>query len=318
MPTTRVSIALCTLNGERYLPEQLDSYEKQTHLPDELIICDDGSNDRTRDIIASFASRAPFEVRCAANERSLGVVANFEHAISSCTGDLIFLSDQDDFWLPDKIARMLEAFENRPSIGLVVADATVADASLNPLGYTHWEGMRFNRRLQRQTCADPLGAMMKMCIFSGATMAFRAKLRPMLLPFPTGWLHDRWIATAIASVAGIELIQTPLTLYRQHATNAIGGGRFSNVDFALKHRDLPESVFDREANMYAAIIERIGESSDAKTRRRLAEKVAFLRRRGQMRNRTWTRLPMILRELLTGRYHRLGRGWLTMARDLIG
>ncbi|MCA1556539.1 MAG: glycosyltransferase, partial [Acidobacteria bacterium] len=87
--TVKFSIALCTYNGARYLPAQLDSIAAQTLLPDELVICDDCSTDETRDVITSFAARAPFAVRLYVNEVNLGSTKNFEQAISLCTGDII-------------------------------------------------------------------------------------------------------------------------------------------------------------------------------------------------------------------------------------
>src|SRR5882762_9087557 len=99
----KISIAMCTYNGARYLREQLDSIAAQTRPPSELIVCDDNSLDETREIVAGFAASAPFPVRLGVNEQNLGSIRNFERAIKLCEGDLIALSDQDDVWLPEKL-----------------------------------------------------------------------------------------------------------------------------------------------------------------------------------------------------------------------
>jgi len=91
-----ISIALCTYNGEAYLSDQLASIVKQTQQPDELIACDDGSTDNTLQILDQFSGEAPFPVRVYLNQQRLGPTKNFEKAISLCSGDFIFLSDQDD------------------------------------------------------------------------------------------------------------------------------------------------------------------------------------------------------------------------------
>jgi len=86
----KVSIALCTYNGEKFLAEQLKSIAGQTRLPDELVICDDCSQDATVDIVRGFAKVAPFSVRLLTNKTNAGSTKNFERAISLCEGDIIF------------------------------------------------------------------------------------------------------------------------------------------------------------------------------------------------------------------------------------
>src|SRR3712207_5989304 len=98
-----LSVALCTYDGARYLPEQLESLARQRRLPDELVVCDDGSADDTVDVVRRFADRAPFAVRLSLNPQNLGFVKNFEQAIRLCRGDLIALADQDDVWHPQKL-----------------------------------------------------------------------------------------------------------------------------------------------------------------------------------------------------------------------
>ena len=319
MAPPRVSIALCTYNGAAFLQEQLDSYVRQSKRPDELIVCDDRSTDGTVDILEAFARTAPFEVKVAVNEVSLGVKKNFERAVERCTGEIIFLSDQDDVWTEGKIGRVLERFDAKPQAAVVVSDATIVNRALAPVGHTHWEGMRFDRRWQERVGRDAFSTLMKMCIFSGATMAFRSEYRSLLLPFPDEWFHDRWIATLLAAVAPMELIAEPLNLYRQHDGNVAGGGAFSNVGFAMKHRELRGEVFDREAAIYSEMLERLkGREVGERLLSLLREKVEFLKRRAAMRRTSWKKPGMILSELARGRYHRLARGWVTVARDLVG
>jgi len=141
----KTSIALCTYNGEQYLKEQLESYAYQTQLPDELIVCDDGSTDSTIDIIREFADSASFSVKLYINEQNLGSTKNFEKAIRLCTGDIIFLSDQDDVWREDKISLMSQIFEECPGTGAIFTDADVVDSRLQFLGYRLWDPVRFNQ-----------------------------------------------------------------------------------------------------------------------------------------------------------------------------
>src|SRR5215208_90703 len=102
-------VAMCTYNGAQFVAEQLDSIAAQTRRPDELVVCDDGSDDATPEIIREFAHRASFPLRFYVNETNLGSTRNFERAISLCEGDFIALADQDDVWLPEKLERLERA-----------------------------------------------------------------------------------------------------------------------------------------------------------------------------------------------------------------
>src|SRR5262249_18454629 len=104
-PSPRLSVALCTYHGASYVDAQVASLTRQTRLPDELIVCDDLSTDDTVSILERFARAAPFPVRIHVNEQTLRSTKNFEQAISLCSGDVIFLCDQDDVWEPEKLAR---------------------------------------------------------------------------------------------------------------------------------------------------------------------------------------------------------------------
>src|ERR1051326_2811088 len=134
----KISVAMCTFNGEPYLQEQLNSFARQTRPPDELVICDDRSSDETRTISDSFARTAGFPVIVAGNEQTFGSPRNFEQAVSRCSGDIIALSDQDDVWLPAKLALLEAQFGKSARVGLVFSDAEVVDQDLRPTGRRMW------------------------------------------------------------------------------------------------------------------------------------------------------------------------------------
>src|SRR5262252_4893004 len=132
----KVSIALCTSNGQTYLKDQLESYLNQSRLPDELVVCDDVSSDNTVKILEEFAGSAPFPVLIRRNDKQLGYVKNFERCVLECSGDIIFFSDQDDVWNSQKIELMLRVFEQSPGVGVVFCDAELVDGELQPMGRT--------------------------------------------------------------------------------------------------------------------------------------------------------------------------------------
>ncbi len=146
-----LSIALCTYNGESYLLEQLQSILHQVRPPDELVVFDDASTDQTVGLLRDFAARQrTFPVRIHVNPRTVGPSMNFQQAIAACQGTIISLCDQDDVWLPDKLARVETAFQDDPSLGFVFGNAEICDAECRPLGYRLWDSIGFAGRLVRR------------------------------------------------------------------------------------------------------------------------------------------------------------------------
>src|SRR6185295_14781386 len=138
----KISIAMCTYNGARFLPAQLESIVRQSRPPDEIVICDDRSTDDTRALLQQVANDARFQINL--NENNLGTVKNFEQAVSLCTGDVIALSDQDDVWREDKLQTIEAAFERNPKAGLVFSDAEIVDETLNSVNRRMWHEVGFD------------------------------------------------------------------------------------------------------------------------------------------------------------------------------
>ncbi len=224
----RCSIVACTHNGELFLEEQLASFLHQQRLPDEIVICDDASSDASRPIIDSFVRRARergVDCRAFLHDIALGVTGNFEFGCMQATGDVIFLSDQDDRWGEGKIARILTAFDD-PAVGLVNSDARLIDGNGKPLDETLFGRLRIDAR-ERQALSEGdlsrVGAYKN--LFTGATMAFRAGLLNAILPLSREVHHDDWIAQITWVTGGeIRAVFEPLMDYRLHSANTIGLG----------------------------------------------------------------------------------------------
>ena len=218
----RISVALCTYNGERFLPQQLASIAQQTRLPDELVVCDDKSTERSVVIVREFAESVSFPVRIFENERNLGFAANFERAIRLCDGDLIALSDQDDIWNPNRLERSEQEFMAHPQAGLVFSDADVIDEQDRPLGETLWQRLGFVGKRKHDLQAGQFVVLAKHRFVTGATVMFRAALRDRFLPIGGGWIHDEWIALVIAAFSDLRPIDQPLIRYRIHGSQQVG------------------------------------------------------------------------------------------------
>ena len=218
----RISIALCTYNGERFLSQQLASMAQQTRLPDELVVCDDRSTDRSLTIVRKFAASAPYPVRIIQNEQNLGFAANFEQAIRLCQGNLIALSDQDDIWYPIRLQRSEQEFHVHPEAGLVFSDADIINDSNDLCGPTLWHRLGFAGKRERQLLAGQYVLLAKHRFVTGATVMFRAALRDRFLPIGAGWIHDEWIALIAAAFSDLRPIDQPLIRYRIHGSQQVG------------------------------------------------------------------------------------------------
>jgi glycosyltransferase involved in cell wall biosynthesis len=218
----RISVALCTYNGERFLSQQLASIAKQARLPDELVVCDDRSTDRTLEILRAFAASVSFPVKIVQNTATLGSTRNFEQAIRLCEGELIALSDQDDIWYPNRLQRSEQEFLSYPQAGLVFSDADLIDEEDRPLGKTLWQRLGFVGKLNRDLLAGRLVVLAKHRFVTGATVMFRADLRNRFFPIAEGWIHDEWISLITAAFYDLRPIEQALIRYRIHSTQQVG------------------------------------------------------------------------------------------------
>lgn len=320
----KISIAMCTYNGARYVRQQLESIASQTRPPHELIVCDDKSSDNTVEIVKSFASQALFPVRLYVNEQNLGTTKNFEQAIELCTGDVIALSDQDDVWHPGKLACIEARLLSAPAAGFVFTDAEVVDKDLRSLGYRLWE--RTFKRSQQKLFEEgrAFDVLLQHHIVTGATMAFRSQFKKLILPVPTDItvIHDGWIAILIAAVADLTAIPDSMIKYRQHTAQQIGMKSHNKVH-TKSERD---AYYLAEAHKLDTIRQRLltvkcdfgkGENRSSLDSRiiRLQRLAMHFHMRAALPDRRLLRVPLILKELLMFRYHLYSKGLLSAAKD---
>nr|WP_243239480.1 glycosyltransferase [Sulfobacillus harzensis] len=220
-----MTVVMATYNGARYLPEQLDSLVRQTRLPDQVVVSDDHSTDATWEVLEAFAHRAPFAVRLVRNTGDKGYVHNFLNGLKEADGDIIFLSDQDDVWLKDKLSTVQAAMEDAHA-SLAVHAARVVDQDLNPLG-------RLLPRIPRSATA-PAGDLGDGPLKSfplGFCLAFRRTAAVWALPrlqdypetFRFYFGHEIPLYWASKALGPTVYLAQPLALYRRHGMNASRG-----------------------------------------------------------------------------------------------
>jgi glycosyltransferase involved in cell wall biosynthesis len=315
----RISVALCTFNGQRYLARQLRSLADQIRPPDELIICDDGSTDQTCQIIRRFAETAPFDVRLEIQPVRLGVAANFSSAIAASDGNLIACCDQDDVWYPEKLSAMQMAFE-KSSLDLIFHDGDVVDDQLRPLGHTLWQSCGFTPRVRHDAHRRGLlSVLTRFNVVTGTTMMFAARFREVILPIPNGWIHDGWIALMLAACGRCDWIDVPLMAYRQHDRQQIGASRNTLQRQINTARAMDAAYFARQAENYQQALDRLltcGKPVSERILNQLRRKIAHCHARVRMRTSRPAKPALIARELITGRYRSAAMGWKSVAQDV--
>lgn len=333
----KISIALCTYNGGDFLSEQLESYLKQTKLPDELVICDDCSGDKTISVIEDFSKKSPFPVHFYVNEKNLGSTKNFERAISLCSGDLMFLSDQDDVWEPNKIELIYDEFNKSKNIGMVFSDAEVVDEKLETLKSRLWDFSFPAAERESVKNGGLFKLLLKKNVVTGAAMVFRKEFRNFFLPIPTNIpniLHDAWIALIISAISDVSFVNKPLIKYRQHSNQQLGislenllrndkinrQDHYRNTIHILKKELKKLSLLPKVLNNYPLfqnkVLARDINSAINECYEEITEITYHYEARLNLSSSRIRRIFSVYKEVMTGRYHRFSRGLKSAAKDI--
>lgn len=211
---------MAAYQGERYIRLQLESILSQLSADDDVIIVDDASTDRTSGEVSALHDSRLVLIQ---NTQNQGFLRAFETALSRCSGEIVFLSDQDDLWLPNKVETVLDAFARDPELMLVASDAILIDEDGAKIGDSFYA--------KRGEFRAGLWSNLLIGKFHGCTMAFRSSLLRSALPFPAGRLlhHDTWLGCMNALNGGkTRYIAEPLVAYRRHSTNVTGRVKLSN------------------------------------------------------------------------------------------
>lgn len=206
----RVSVAMAVYNGGAFLQKQVDSVLSQLQQTDELVASYDPSTDGSWQILEDYARRDS-RVRLLKNEHP-GVIGNFSNALSHCTGDYIFICDQDDWWAPDKREQVVSALE--AGSDLVIHNALPVDREGTPCGEDFFSGYGI-----RET--DSFGKIFLRPRYSGCTMAMNRRMLEIVLPFPSTLdCYDQWIALLGKRYGRVGYVDSILLYHRLHGSNA--------------------------------------------------------------------------------------------------
>lgn len=231
-----ISVCMATYNGEKYIKEQIDSILHQLGTNDELIISDDGSTDNTCNIVNSYSDT---RIRLYHNNNLHGFRYNFENALKHAKGEYIFLSDQDDIWLDDKVEKNVELLHQ---YDVVVSDAIVTDKDLNIL---------YPSFFSINGCQTSLLGNVLHTSFYGACMAFRKSILQLSIPLckTKAIGHDQWIGYIGLLTGKVYFCKTPYILYRRLDSSVTNIGNI----FTRSHRSVYCKIRDRIMMIYEII-----------------------------------------------------------------
>lgn len=219
-----VSVAMATYNGEKYIKEQINSILVNLKENDELIISDDGSTDKTVDIIKKYQNK---DKRInLINGPRLGVKQNFANAIKESKGKYIFLSDQDDVWEKNKIKKVLKIFK-KEKCQVVIHDADIVDSNLKTTGQSFFDFRNSGKGIIKNIWKNT---------YIGCCMAFDSELKDKILPIPNNIeMHDQWIGLLGEKYGKSIFLKDSLIKYRRHDNNVS----------SMKHHKLIKMIRNR-------------------------------------------------------------------------
>lgn len=224
-----ISVCIATFNGEKYIQDQIRSILNQLNAEDEIIVSDNGSSDDTVQRIQGLRD-SRIKILHKSIDLSMSkadnLTMNFQNALAVAKGDYIFLSDQDDVWLPTKVSSCLNALSGNM---LVVHDCIVVDKDLNIIFDSYFDLINVGPGYWKN--------FIKMR-YLGCCIAFRKELLNRVLPFVRGIAHDSWICLVNELLYGSYCLKEPLLKYRRHGLNASSASTRSSTSlwFKVKHR----------------------------------------------------------------------------------
>lgn len=321
-----ISVAMATYNGEAFIREQLDSICAQTRLPSEIVVSDDGSSDRTLEIVrevlsAAWLKKHAVTLTVLTNSVNLGPGKNFQQAIRACSKEIIALADQDDVWHSKKLEILAGVLESRPEVLLVHTNARLIDATGADMPITLFDGLEVSADEQSALVSGwSLPALVKRNLVTGATAVLKRELSELAFSLPTIELHDGRLAIVASVLDGVLVVPEELIGYRQHGGNQIGGTRMSALDRGVAVMKSWRELTDRLTILnteHQALLDLLGERVPARNQDIMRGRIAHNEWRIGLPASRLLRVWPVIAGYLGGRYRDFGRVPHDVIRDLV-
>ena len=316
---TSVHVVLCTYNGARFLPEQLESLRAQTRVIDRLVISDDGSTDGTFEFLSSI--KLPPSALLIRNEQRLGAVENFSQALAQANGDIVFLCDQDDIWHRNKVERLVCELDRHGDTLLVHSNARLIDGAGKPRHETLFDALSLTvSDRTRWNSESALATLVRQNVVTGATVALRRHLLDLALPIPSGYWHDEWLALIAAAIGDVRRIDEPLVDYRIHPGNHVGIPRIGRRERLLAAFTKRGDYCNKRAQKLESLLQRLRDLRGLVPLERLAfvEKACrHWHARANLPHTRLSRIPLVWHHWTSGHYRQYSSGVRSLLRDLL-
>ncbi len=313
----RFSVALCTYQGEQYLRGQLKSIIDQSLKPAEIVIRDDGSSDATLVICQAFAAQSPVPVRILPAHERLGVAGNFFTCARACQSELIVFADQDDSWLPERLARFATAFETYPEAVAILSDGRIVDENLQPTGQTLWASHYFSTGEQLLVQKGRAEEVLTRHVFvTGSAMAIRRSWF-LTVPAPVGeFYHDEWLGWFAGSA--LRLLPEPTFDYRQHSMQQTGVQTTWRA--RIKHYQASQAesrnLLLRDVRRFTVLAAELESAGYAERGKLALAKISFVNWRLNLSKIFLVRLFQVLAKIIQGDYSRYAILRRSVIKDL--
>ena len=321
-----ISVAIATHNGEKFFFEQLESIRHQTVLPDEIVISDDNSSDGTLGVVdkalpPQWRKENGVGLTILRNSQALGSGKNFQAAMSACKSDVIACADQDDLWVPEKMAVFSEIFACNPKALLVHSDAELVDFNGAPMGMTLSRALAISpNEFVAMNSGQSLRAIINRNLVTGATMMVRKDLLELAFPLPREKLHDGWLALVASLLDAVVFVPQKLLRYRQHDSNQIGVKPLGILDAVVavqKSWINMAAVLKSHNQDLQDLLERLGDRVSLENKNIVRNYIAYNTWRIGLPKSRIFRVWLVLWGIIRGRYARFGRQPQDVLRDLL-
>lgn len=320
-----VSVSLATYNGEEYLGPLLDSILDQSYKPDEIVACDDDSEDETINILSEYQESTSIPFQIYENSSNLGVEKNFEKCLRKSTGDFIAVADQDDLWKPNKLEEQIKAYEysNR---GLICHDSRPVSADLSKEYQTLWESG--NHNVINKRSEETFKELLRRNFVQGTTLLLTREFVDWALPIPNYGYYDYFLGLLAAAAGELHEIDKDLLLYRQHQSQEVGVrmGIISQIKTGISRGIInPELSIERYkelSKMLQIVIDRLTntscvDGSREKIYSELKSRIEYEKNRMKTYDPSHPLSRYIYENSSNGYYEEYGMGKLTLMKDLL-
>ena len=319
-----ISVAIAAYHGEKFIAEQLRSLFHQTRTVDEIIVSDDSEDSKTEQVVRQEATNWNGTLKYIRNSQRKGIEANFRNAVQATSGDLVFLCDQDDVWLPEKVEILANELEAHPECQVVACNSKMVSATLAPLGKTIPADLK-----AAEPIMDAINhkngfsyMLTQKMIIPGHAMAMMRAFVPFFLLMPENMkFHDVWLEQTAALFETMRYVNKTLTLYRVHENNASTPLKNSGKKGILSrlkevfqnHDDINATLF--LLNALDACAKYGGFTVPERNEQCLNTNIKYFQDRLHLRS-FWRPFRFLaLTPALVRNYFQLGTGWRALLRD---